>query len=196
MTSPKFPALPKVDPLPSGSMTPTITYIPPSLSSTLATLPVLGIKAAAHPPDNVSNGKKTNHWVLHLQISQTGSVRLDISPTGVSTGAGCLIVRKLDYIVSSNAVKTYDLAVRGGLTVKSILDCLQSEHKDRFRFTSSGQGCRFWVDSLLALLRQRQITTVGSETQTARAALQRVWGLGGQLVPAASQTPIMQGTFY
>lgn len=115
-------------------MAPTITYIPPSVSSTLATLPVLSIKAAAHTPDNVSNGKKTNHWVLYLKISQTESVRLDISPTSAITGAGCLIVSKLGYVVSSNAVKTCDLAVRGGLTVKSILDCLQSEHKDRFRF--------------------------------------------------------------
>lgn len=107
-----------------------------------------------------------------------------------------LVVSKLDYVVSTNVVKTCDLAVRGSLTVKSIVDCLRSEHKDQFRFTPGGQGCRLWVNSVLVLLRQRQITTIESETQTARATIQRVWRLGGQPVPAASQTPIVQGTFY
>lgn len=159
-------------------------------------LKIPGIKIAAHLPDDASNGKKTNHWVLYLRVSQTEPVRLDFSPTGASTGAGCLIVRKLSYIVSTNAAKTCDLTVREALTVRSILDCLQSEHKDRYNFTSAGNGCRFWADSLLALLRQRQITTVESQTQAARAALQRVWGPGGQLLPAASQTSMVQGTFY
>ena len=176
-------------------MAPTISYIPPSLSSTLATLPLLGIQTAAHHPDDTLNGKKTNHWVLYLQISETKSVRLDISPTGDSTEAACLIVRKLDYVVSSNAVKICGLTVREALSVQSSIDCLESEHKERYRFTS-GQGCRFCVDSVLALLQQRQITTVESQTQTARAALQKVWGGEGELLPDEFQSSIEQGTFY
>lgn len=121
----------------------TIAYIPPSLASTLATLTVTGITAAAHRPIDVSTGKRTNHWVLHNVISQDKSVRFDFSPTGADSGAGCLIVRQLDYAVSSNAIKTCDLAVRGGLTVKDILDLLLSVHYDRYKFTAGGQGCRF-----------------------------------------------------
>lgn len=174
----------------------TIAYIPPSLASTLATLTVTGIKVAAHPPDDVSSGKKTNHWVLYNVISQDKSVRFDFSPTGADSGAGCLIVRKLDYTVSSNAIKTYDLTVREGLTVQNLIDLLLSVHYDRYRFSASGQGCRFWVDSVVTLLQQHGHIVVESEAQTARTALQSVWGPEGQLLPAANQTPIVQGTFY
>lgn len=146
-----FPNLPTLIYLEFGlslneNMTSTLFYLPPSLVSTLAILPVLRITAAAHAADNMSNCQKTNHWVLQLIISQTESIRLDFSPNDTSIGAANLIIRKLEDLVSSNMVKTCDLTVRKGLTVESILDCLLSEHKDRYRFTAGGQGCRFWVD--------------------------------------------------
>lgn len=128
------------------NMASTLFDLPPSLVSTLAILPVPGITAAAHAADNLSNCQKTNHWVLQLVISQTDSIRLDFSPNDTSIGAANLIIRKLENLVSSNMVKTCDLTVRKGLTGEPILDCLLSEHKDRYRFTAGGQGCSFWVD--------------------------------------------------
>lgn len=85
----------------------------------------------------------------------------------------------MNYVISLNAVKTCDLAVRGGLIVTSFMDCILSEHYDPFRYAAGGQDCRFWIESLIGLLQLRQLTTVGSETQTARAALQSVRDLGG-----------------
>ena len=155
-------------------MSATIAYIPPSLSSTLAALTITGIKVAAHLPDEAWSGKKTNHWVLHFVLSQNESVRFDLSPTGPDCSPGCLIVRELDYTVSSNAVKTCDLSVRGGLTVQAIIDLLRSAHYDRYKFSATGQGCRFWVDSVVALLLQHDFLAVESEAQSARAALQKV----------------------
>lgn len=117
-----------------------------------------------------------------MAISEGESIRLDLSPT--YTGAACLIIRKLDYSISLNVVKACDLSVRGGLTAKDIVDLLQSVHYDRYRFSDGGQGCRFWVDSVLMLFQDHQITTVENEVQDAREALQSVWGAEGQLEPA------------
>lgn len=178
-------------------MAATIAYVPSTLSSTLGTHKVVQIIAAAHEPDTLQaqGTKQTNHWVFYLTTSQNASIRLDLSPTSATTGIACLIVRKLDYIVSANAVKTCNLPVNGDRSVKSIIDLLQTRHYDRYKFAPGGQGCRYWVDSVLALLHEHQITAQ-NETQVARAAILKVWGTGGTLLPAADQTDIVPGTFY
>ncbi len=110
--------------------------------------------------------------------------------------AACLIISKLEHLVSTDVVKTCNLSVRESLTMKTITDLLHSVHYDQYRFTSGGQGCRFWVDSVLNLLQNHQITVDENEVQAAREALKRVWGDGQQLLSADEQTDIVPGNFY
>lgn len=122
-------------PIPSrrlaGTMATTISYIPPSLSSSL-TDSITTIKAAAHPPDNISSTseKKTNHWVLYLPTSHNTLARLDLSPSGPGAAPACLLVSRLNYTILTNVMKTCDITVRAGTTVKTIVDTIESANYD------------------------------------------------------------------
>jgi hypothetical protein len=96
----------------------SIAYIPKSLANQIFNLPVLCIYASAFPQKAIaptsgsSTNGKTNHWVLHLAISQTESIRLDPSPDGQYNLI--LIVTKKRYLVSRNAIKTLQLHTAEG----------------------------------------------------------------------------------
>ncbi|EEQ89756.1 hypothetical protein RJZ56_001751 [Blastomyces dermatitidis] len=168
-------------------MAATISYNPPSLSSFL-TDSITTIKAAAHPPDNIS--------MLYLPTSHNTSVHLDLSPSGPGAAPACLLVSRLNYTISTNVVKTCNITVRTGTTVKTILDTIKSANYDRYKFAEGGQGCRFWVDKMVTLLQERQIAVNEIETQAVHNDLQRVWSSEGQPVPAAQLTGMSPGTFY
>ncbi|KGM92684.1 uncharacterized protein PADG_11141 [Paracoccidioides brasiliensis Pb18] len=56
-----------------------------------------------------------------------------------------------------------------------------------------GQGCRFWLDKVAALMQENRITDSESETQAARSALQQVCYSESQLFPAAQITGMTPG---
>ena len=169
----------------------TIAYIPSSLSSKLEDFNILSIRTVAQDPFDLPDGKQTNHTVLYLKTTSNEYNCLDMNPQDIEDN-GCLITSKNDSV--SGAVKTVDLAVSAGTTAKAILDHVLIAGMDRYKFTQGGQGCRYWVDSVLVLLQKHQI--IESEIHTARNALNQVWGQGGKLVPGAKQSAHVYGTFY
>jgi len=99
----------------------TIRYIPSSLASQVASSKILCIYASAHPATGVgapgaAGNPKTNHWVLYCAISQAASLRIDPSPSGPNLSI-VLIITKKDYLISDNAVKSFQL-VTSYLTVQ------------------------------------------------------------------------------
>ena len=48
-----------------------------------------------------------------MGTSPETSVRLDLSPAGDAANKACLIVRKLDYLVSHQTIKRVTIDVRG-----------------------------------------------------------------------------------
>jgi len=176
----------------------SIAFIPKSLSNQVANLPILSIYASAHPPTPVAGpsgsttNQKTNHWVLYLAISQTESLRLDPSPGSDNTMT--LIISKKSYLYSNNAVKTVQLTCVENLTVGNVVEYLRSSNYIKYRFSTSGQGCRYWVNSVISLFSPAYIT-VGSQVQEARDALQVVWDTHGK-ASDIEQTGIVAGAFY
>jgi hypothetical protein len=175
--------------------TSTVAYIPSSLSSKLDDYKIVQIKAAAHEPGPIQDTTvQTNHWTFYLVTSPKTSIRLDMTPANVS-GVGCLIVSELEYVVSKSAVKVCDLSNVESYSLETIIELLQRERYDCYKFNERGTGCRNWVDSVLMLLSRKQITTE-NETEHARAALRQAWGPKATLLPAAIQSGIDHGTFY
>jgi len=176
----------------------SVAFIPKSLANEITNLPVLSIYAAAHPetavtsPSGSTASPKTNHWVLYLAISKTESIRLDPSPG--SDDKMTLIVTKKDYLLSANAVKSIQLYTVKNLTVGNIIDHLRSSKYDQYRFNAGGQGCRYWIYSVINLLRSAQYLVDESQVEEAKLALKFVWGKYGK-VKDEEQVGIVAGTF-
>lgn len=173
-------------------------YLPSSLASTTDQLTVVKVVAAAHSPSPVApdSSAMVNHWCFYLQTSSRQSVRFDMTPSGNSgvkdkSGmAGVLMVQKLDYLLSNQVVKSYDLTLKESITVKDFADVIQGEGYDKYDFNSSGIGCRYWVTKVLELLHERGL--IGSYSDVTDA-LPKAWGSGRQLPHGKN---VEQGTFH
>jgi hypothetical protein len=128
-----------------------------------------------------------------LAISQTESLQLDPSPG--SDNKLTLIVSKMNSLYSDDAVKTVGLDSVENLTVGNIFEYLRSSNHIQYQFSTGGQGCRYWIDSVLGLLWTAGYCTDESQVEEARAALQVVWDGHGK-AGAEEQTGIIAGTFY
>jgi hypothetical protein len=155
---------------------------------------IIQIKAACDGPLQFLGNTRTNHWVLHLVLSVGGSIRVDMSPAGTSN-IGILVISYYEDEVSKFVAKVCDIPVVQQCSAKAIVELLQREHYDCYKFNEHGVGCRNWVDSVLVLLRRNQITTE-DETEHARVTLRHAWNDEGTLLPAANQSGIDTGTFY
>jgi hypothetical protein len=138
----------------------TIQYIPPSLAVAVANLPILCIYACAHPANPVeasgistAGGQMTNHQIFHCVFSQNKSLRLNPSPLGPNLSMVLIVTRK-SYSYSHNAVRIVQLPTPG-LTFVTLVELLVSSKYDIYQFAAGGQGCRFWVHSVIDLLRSR-----------------------------------------
>lgn len=101
----------------------------------------------------------------------------------------------MNSLYSDDAVKTVGLDSVENLTVGNIFEYLRSSNHIQYQFSTGGQGCRYWIDSVLGLLWTAGYCTDESQVEEARAALQVVWDGHGK-AGAEEQTGIIAGTFY
>lgn len=177
----------------------SVAFIPKSLANQVENIHVLSIYAAALDPTVIFNssgsttGQKTNHWVLYFAISETESIRLDPSPG--SDNKLALVVNQKNCLSLVNVVKTFQLYTAKNITVGNIIEHLRSSNYIQYQFSAGGQGCRYWIDSVLVLLRTARYIPDESEVDKARAALQVVWDDTGK-AGDGEQAGILAGTFY
>lgn len=76
------------------------------------------------------------------------------------------------------------------------MDLLTERTYDKYQFTEGGQGCRYWVYSVLQLLKTQGRTRDAAEVEAATRALQLVWDNNGVELPQEQQTAIEQGRFF
>ena len=82
------------------------------------------------------------------------------------------------------------------LTIKQFTDLLVAKKHDRYRFDTSGQGCRYWVTQVIKLLETGDHISDTREVVAAKTALEIVWANGGIQASVAEQSPIIQGEFF
>ncbi|KAL2222871.1 hypothetical protein M432DRAFT_665527 [Thermoascus aurantiacus ATCC 26904] len=168
----------------------TIRYIPSSLAAEVGSV-----------QSQDQETTMTNHWALHCAISQDHqSLELDPSPSGPNLSIVPIVTRRTAFTYSpdNDVVKTVrlDITPNLDLTFGRFVALLVEKGYDRYQFTSTGQGCRFWISNLISLLRDEGYIQDSRQAQEAVDALGTVWGAGGQPVPASQQSPISPGRFF
>ncbi|KFX86063.1 hypothetical protein V490_09248 [Pseudogymnoascus sp. VKM F-3557] len=180
-----------------------LAFIPKSLASNSRSSPVTAIYLCAYAPNAVSgpprsgssiSGTMTNHWVMYFAASPTQSIRCDPSPTGPGNSLD-LIVTSKNYDYTINAAKIMRLTPADNLTIGHVFDHITNSKYDKYTFSAGGQGCRFWIYSVVALLRSAGYITGNTEVNACTEALQVVWTLRGEPAPASQQTGMAKGTF-
>lgn len=147
----------------------------------LLILPQYPTSISAPPPDSSVNEKITNHWVMYLAASSTRSICLDSSPAGPENSLGFIITSK-DHAYPMNVVKAMHLTPEADLTVGHVFDYIINSKYDKYTFSAGGQGCRFWIYPVVALLRSAKvITDDSSEVDDSTKALRVAWSLEGFL---------------
>ena len=128
-----------------------------------------------------------------MVISEAESIRLD--PSLDTDYNLILIVSRKNYLHTNNAVKIIQLNVNADLTVGKFIEYLQSSNYIQYQFTTGGQGCRYWIYSVISLMRSAAYILDDSRVEDATAALQLVWDETGK-VRDDEQSGMIAGTFH
>ena len=64
-----------------------------------------------------------------------------------------------------------------------------------YRFDVTDQGCRYWIHCVINLFESEGHISDMQHAITATDALETVWASGAVPMPAAEQSPIIQGNF-
>lgn len=178
-------------------------YIPKSLANTSRSAHITDIYICADEPNAVSgppelgstiSGPMTNHWVMYFVTSSTESFCFDPSPSGPGNTLD-LIVSNKSYADIFSAVKLVRLTPLKGLTIGHVLDHIADSKYDNYTFSPEGQGCRFWIYSVVASMHSAGYIVGDSEVNASTEALEVVWTIRGDPAPVSQQTGIAKGTF-
>jgi hypothetical protein len=81
------------------------------------------------------------------------------------------------------------------MSFRAFLDLLSTQQLDRYQFTENRQGCRFWILTVVAMLKHEGCLKDPLMAMNDINALKRVWAVDGFLVPMVAQSPAVRGTF-
>ncbi|KAF2690366.1 hypothetical protein K458DRAFT_427118 [Lentithecium fluviatile CBS 122367] len=122
-------------------------FIPSSLLADANTLTVSTIILAGHAPTPSASGSDVyvNHWVIYLQITQGGSIRIDMSPNTTAGQLGTLIAKRLDYNLSSDVVHQIPFPAVQGLYARHVIDRITGKGYHQYRYGEKMLECRYWA---------------------------------------------------
>ncbi|KKZ65225.1 hypothetical protein EMCG_08934 [[Emmonsia] crescens] len=134
----------------------------------------------------------TNMWAIFLQVEETSSFRLEMVHNEVTDSAiGIMTLDHKSYYGSYNSIHNLDLSVKNGFTLRSFLDSILVNRRDKFRFTATGEGCRHWVQTVISDWEGAGLMEKGS-TQKAQDTLSFYHPMDSS---SESRPIIVQGTF-
>lgn len=133
----------------------------------------------------------TNMWAIFLQIEETNSFRLEMVHNEVTNSAiGIMTLDHRSYYGSYNSIHNLDIAVKSGFTFRAFLDSIIVNRRDKFRFTTKGEGCRHWAHTVISDWEGAELIEKGS-AQKAHESLSLYHPMGSNTEPR----PIVHGTF-
>ncbi|OBT62457.1 hypothetical protein VE03_08609 [Pseudogymnoascus sp. 23342-1-I1] len=171
-------------------------FTPKSLVSSSRSATVTDIYICADEPNAVSDSPKlepiisspmTNHWVMYFVASSTKLLCFNPSPSGPGNSLD-LIVSNKSYVDIFSAVKVVRLTPSAKLTIGLVYDHITNSKYDNYTFSPGGQGCRFWIYTVVASLRSAGYITNSSEVNASTEALGVVWTACGNPAPVSQQT--------
>jgi hypothetical protein len=155
------------------------------------------VAVVAHEPSVVDN-RIVNHWATYLMTGEDESIRLDMTPGGVSDKDGCqlggLMVQSLSDKYSINNCKVLELQISRPVQANEFLDVVLARNYDRYTFTASGVGCRFWTTEAVTAFEEEDLLVRGS-ADAVREVIEHGWEEGG-ILSTMEPVPLERGTFY
>ena len=105
----------------------------------------------------------TNHWTMFLELDREKSVKVDITPTYANGEmTGLILLESKDYTMTNKAVKSLTFSLKDELHVKDVIEIIMRNGRDRYIFTDKGEGCRFWVCTVIKDLEMAGAISKGS----------------------------------
>jgi hypothetical protein len=87
-----------------------------------------------------------NHWYILLLLSDSESVRINMTTEpGYITGQ--LVITDHNYILSNNAIRSFDFDVNPAytITVDHFISLIFEYKRNFYNFSGGGSGCSYWV---------------------------------------------------
>ena len=107
---------------------------------------VVKLRFVVHTMGLAGWDKSRNHWSIFLLFEgETSSVRLNMSLAAGSDENGTFSAALHGFILSNSTLMYFDYNACPGLKVGHCINLIRTKHRDRYRMTGSGNGCRFWV---------------------------------------------------
>ncbi|KAG9099493.1 hypothetical protein FRC06_005207 [Ceratobasidium sp. 370] len=131
------------------------------------------------------------HWRIFLYVDDEHSVVLDMTPGGIDGSTGLLLVSFVSREMSDSTAAAVDFPVILDFTVNSILALIMEHGRERYMFTASGTGCRFWCSVVLRDMEKANMVPPGSS----HIFDQKIEQLS-QSNPTRFPLPTLRGTFY
>lgn len=137
------------------------------------------------------------HWTILVKyVSPDGDsqvIHLNMSPGGQEDGTGILMVSEVTDEVSEASVLLVSEPAVGTtiVTVGHFLDSLASHGRNRYKFDSTGSGCRFWCRTVLSDLEKQGLVPAGAVNRLDAYVEEK-----NQKNPMRFPMPIRKGTFY
>jgi hypothetical protein len=150
----------------------------------------------SRPIQRKAQGDEVNHWRLFFAVAGNQSVSFDMVGKAADNPKGIVGVIGRDYPVSDRGVLRIPMIHAPGLTVARVLDLLEINGLLRYKYTPSGEGCRYWVQSVVHLLK-RNFLLYDADKMFPQfdECIGYLWRPGNQ-VPMGTPKAIERGTWY
>jgi len=137
-----------------------------------------------------TSNKNVFHWRLYLVIG-TRSVVFDLTPGGDGQTGLLMVVSKVATGTTSRNAITYAVKPTANTNVQKYLDFIIANKLDKYKFDSTGSGCRWWCTVVLQKFEAAKLIDAGS------AAAYVAWvDEQAKRLPANIPQPVRKGTFY
>lgn len=153
----------------------------------------------SQPTKRKVQGDEVNHWRLFFAISEKESISLDMVKHGADNPKGNLGVLGRNYPVSNTGVLRIPMIHAPDLTVATVLDLLEKAGMLRYQYTPAGEGCRYWIQSVVGLLKDnRLLCDADKRFPQFDECIDFLWRPGPYVgsQPVGTQKGIEQGTWY
>ncbi|KAJ5630035.1 hypothetical protein N7528_003692 [Penicillium herquei] len=163
------------------------------LDSSVASIHIKALTNEENAGDEDGN-PPTNHWIISLEPIETSSARvmLDMSPGYGSDGQrGKIHLSSNPDAATDQFIRSLTIPLTTQATVRTITDSINSKGRDRYRFTTELEGCKFWIFTLISDLETTGLVASGSGNA--------VWGEVSQYWrnPTGSEArEVSRGVFY
>ncbi|KLO14769.1 hypothetical protein SCHPADRAFT_299208 [Schizopora paradoxa] len=159
-------------------------------------------------PVDPSTESSILHWKIYLVLDGEKSVLFDLTPGGGADGmTGTLIVDSEPY-PSRDSAASSDTSITGSsssrtdyfpispsksviFTGAQVLETLRDSRRDKYRYDSTGSGCRFWCTTVVGDLERASFIPQGS-----LAAFENYIVEKNEENPGRYPLPTRKGTFY